>query len=43
MNEVLNNLQLARSSALKSTGIMKHITPVVGELQFIGDVMLTTL
>jgi hypothetical protein len=43
MNEVLDNFQLAHSSAFKSTGIVKHITPVVGELQLVGDVMLTTL
>jgi hypothetical protein len=42
-NELLNNLQLVFTARFKSAGVVEDITVVVGENEFVVDVMHATL
>jgi hypothetical protein len=42
-NEVLHNLQFLVVSRLKSAGIMKNITVMIGENQLVLNAVLATL
>ena len=42
-NEILHDLQFLLATALKSAGIVKNVTVMIGEHKFIVDGVLATL
>ncbi len=42
-NEILDDLQFLLATALKSAGIVKNVTVMIGEHKFILDGVLATL